>query len=331
MKKEIFTCMVIILTLLCPMFLTAQTAYLCGSQDSIRVLNDEYIIYNNIWGAGAGEQCIDVDGTRFIVAHSTHDSTGVAAYPCIYKGFHYWHSETSNSGMPVRISDLGAIPIEWDIAGTNAGGMWNAAYESWFSTTGNANPANGGELMIWVNYSQATPGGDQVGTVNLEGYTWEVWYADWDWNYVAYRITTKIDYINFDLKPFIDDCVSRGYLNSGWYLDNLEAGFEIWQDGQGLEQVSFSGYVTTGSTTPNPTQPPQTPAPTAPTTNNLGDVNNDGSITIVDALLIAQYYVDLNPSPFDSSRGDTDCDGDIDIIDALLVAQYYVNLIPGFC
>ena len=59
----------------------------------------------------------------------------------------------------------------------------------------------------------------------------------------------------------------------------------------------------------------------------LGDVNNSGNIDIVDALLIAQYYVGLNPSNFYSNVADVNCDGGIDIVDALLIAQLYVGLI----
>lgn len=63
---------------------------------------------------------------------------------------------------------------------------------------------------------------------------------------------------------------------------------------------------------------------------SLGDVNNTGQVDIVDALLIAQYYVGLNPGGFDSGVSDVDCSGNIDIVDALLVAQYYVGLISEF-
>jgi endo-1,4-beta-xylanase len=63
----------------------------------------------------------------------------------------------------------------------------------------------------------------------------------------------------------------------------------------------------------------------------LGDVNDDGDINIVDALLVAQYYVGLNPSGFDVSRADTNCDGSVNIVDALLIAQYYVGLVSEFC
>ena len=58
-----------------------------------------------------------------------------------------------------------------------------------------------------------------------------------------------------------------------------------------------------------------------------GDVNGDGNVTIVDALLIAQDYVDLDPANYDPSVADVNNSGTITISDALLVAQYYVNLI----
>lgn len=58
----------------------------------------------------------------------------------------------------------------------------------------------------------------------------------------------------------------------------------------------------------------------------LGVVNEDGSVTILDALLVAQYFVDIDPPAFTApvSTGDVDIDGNTDIIDALLIVQYYV-------
>jgi len=59
----------------------------------------------------------------------------------------------------------------------------------------------------------------------------------------------------------------------------------------------------------------------------IGDVNNDGNMDIIDALLIAQFYVGLNPLNFNQSMADVNGNGSIDIIDALLVAQIYVGLV----
>jgi hypothetical protein len=62
-----------------------------------------------------------------------------------------------------------------------------------------------------------------------------------------------------------------------------------------------------------------------------GDTDGDGDIDIVDALLVAQYYVELDPEGFIPGNADTNCDGEIGIVDALLIAQYYVELIDAFC
>jgi hypothetical protein len=62
----------------------------------------------------------------------------------------------------------------------------------------------------------------------------------------------------------------------------------------------------------------------------VGDINNDAAIDIVDALLVAQYYVGFQPSPFYESAADVDDNGSIDIVDALMIAQRYVGLIDNF-
>ena len=61
-----------------------------------------------------------------------------------------------------------------------------------------------------------------------------------------------------------------------------------------------------------------------------GDVDGDGTVTIVDALMTAQYSVGLTPAGFIAANADVNCDGSITIVDALIIAQYYVGLITGF-
>jgi len=65
-------------------------------------------------------------------------------------------------------------------------------------------------------------------------------------------------------------------------------------------------------------------------TSLRGDVNNDNTVTIIDALIVAQYSVGLNPNPFNSANADVNCDNNRNIIDALIIAQYYVGLITSF-
>ncbi|MBA7617915.1 hypothetical protein ES703_25233 [subsurface metagenome] len=120
------------------------------------------------------------------------------------------------------------------------------AFEAWFSTTGGIEP-DAAELMIWIDYQGSIgPGGSYIKTVSIGGFSWNVYHASpwgsWD-HYIAYRITTPTDYVSLDLKDFIDDSVLQGWISTSWYLDNMEAGFEIWVDGEGLTSKSFSGLV----------------------------------------------------------------------------------------
>ncbi len=89
--------------------------------------------------------------------------------------------------------------------------------------------------------------------------------------------------------------------------------------------------VPTAIPTLAPTAIPTTVPTTAPTNapGTIGDANGSGTIDIVDALLIAQYYVGLGPAGFVAANADTNCSGTIDIVDALRVAQYYVGLITA--
>ncbi|MBN1696734.1 MAG: dockerin type I repeat-containing protein [Spirochaetales bacterium] len=62
--------------------------------------------------------------------------------------------------------------------------------------------------------------------------------------------------------------------------------------------------------------------------SSRGDANGDGDVTIVDALIIARYYVG-NTDEIDLDQSDVNCDGAVNIVDALRVAQYYVGLLSG--
>jgi hypothetical protein len=57
-----------------------------------------------------------------------------------------------------------------------------------------------------------------------------------------------------------------------------------------------------------------------------GDVNSSGTIDIVDALILAQAYVGLQPANYDPSVADVNANGVVDIVDALIIAKYYVGL-----
>ncbi len=239
------------LFLLC-MNIKGQVQELCDPQ-STSVMDGEYHISNNTWGSGSecGEQClnIDPDATMFEVSLSTHNDPGVCSYPFIFKGCHWGWCTSKDNPFPKKIDEISSAPFSWVISTEGVSGTWNSAFEAWFDSTGSGSNYNG-ELMIWINYGGgATPGGSRVGTVSIGGHSWDVYFAEWWVNYIAYRIKTLTDSVNLDLRVFIQDAINRGYLEQDWYIHNMEAGFEIWRDGQGLKTHSFSASVIEGEYT----------------------------------------------------------------------------------
>ncbi len=246
MRKYCTACLVIILITLS---LNGQVQELCAPA-SIDVMGGEYNVSNNVWGdgEGVGDQCLNVDPdtTFFEVSLSTHDDPGVCSYPFIYKGCHWGWCTSKDNPLPKKISEIASAPMTWVISTEGASGTWNAAYESWFAADSSGSDYNG-EMMIWIDYNGgATPGGSKVGTVNLGGHEWDVYFAEWWVNYIAYRLKSAADSVSLDIRDFIHDAVTRGYLETDWYMHNMEAGFEIWRDGQGLTSHSFSGSVIEG-------------------------------------------------------------------------------------
>jgi hypothetical protein len=63
----------------------------------------------------------------------------------------------------------------------------------------------------------------------------------------------------------------------------------------------------------------------------LGDVNGDGEIDVLDAMLVAQHIVgDVSDDAIVLAAADVNGDGEIDVLDAMLIAQYIVGDIPVF-
>jgi hypothetical protein len=249
MKKEFVICFAL---LLLPFGLTAQQIVQLPNPGSTSVMGGEYNVANNVWGTGAGvgnqTLSVDLNSTYWKVILSTHNSASVASYPFIWKGSHWGNATTKNNPMPKMLKQIGTAPFSWSIDTTGVTGTWDAAFECWIDDVP-ASTNYDGELMIWINYGGgAGPAGGVVATVNIGGYTWDVYfYLMSSWNYIAYKIKTPVTSVSLDLTDFLRDALTRGYLKTSWYLANMEAGFEIWRNGQGLTTKSYSANVTTGS------------------------------------------------------------------------------------
>jgi beta-xylosidase len=107
-----------------------------------------------------------------------------------------------------------------------------------------------------------------------------------------------------------------------WASADAWAGHCVYRDGKfywyvPMSHKTINGFSIGVAVSDSPTGPFQDARGSAIITNNM---TTD----------IAQCYVGISTCPPEQAA-DTNCDGTIDIIDALLVAQYYVGLITEFC
>jgi glycosyl hydrolase family 12 len=224
---------------------------LCGSNQHLivhSVYGTGYQIRDAYW-LGQRPQCIHNSGDRAnfaVVQRPGFDPAGrVVAFPDIFRGC-IWNICSPDARLPIMVSDIGHPTTTWHTR-DNAAGTWNAAYDIWFGkermTRGQA---NGAELMIWLN--------EHGGCCALQRGAPKVWIdgrrfwlSHWrarhsgvSWNYIQFRLvhhTWRFDHL--PLRPFIRRCERLGLIRHWWWMENVEAGFELWNGGQGLATTAF--------------------------------------------------------------------------------------------
>ncbi|MFC1420336.1 GH12 family glycosyl hydrolase domain-containing protein [Streptacidiphilus cavernicola] len=224
----------------------------CAPQGTLPVDNGEYTLQANEWNSSA-QQCITSSGgTAWSVSTANFNlgtSGAPATYPSLYKGCH-WGACTTGSNLPIQISNLGSATSSWSTV-QPASGAYDVAYDLWInSTPTTSGQPDGTEIMIWLNSRGGVqPFGSQTGTSTAAGHNWNVWTGQQtSWKIISYVLQGGgTSFSNLDVKALINDAVSRGSVNPAHYLIDAEAGFEVWQGGQGLGTSSFSFDATAGS------------------------------------------------------------------------------------
>ena len=135
------------------------------------------------------------------------------------------------------------------------------------------------------------------------------------------RITAGIDPArsgNFTLARIRFRCPWEG-------TSPLTLSVSVFADGQGNAQAvaTIDGSITCSTTLP----PTVTGTPTATAEKPLGDVDDDGSVTAVDALLILQFDADLLDHLSNAPSADVNENGVVNSVDAALILQYTANLL----
>lgn len=176
-----------------------------------------YTVYNNIWGSGAGTQCISADsGSSWTVTADHPDTGGVKSYP------------NAKWVVGETIAELDRLTTTYDVTVPNAG-AYNTAYDVWDSDYGN-------EIMLWVNwYGPVGPLGSQVATVDLGGHSWTV-YRGSNGNNNVYSFLRQGNSTQgtIDILPILDWITQQGWMSQSEVIGDVQLGYEITSSAGGL-------------------------------------------------------------------------------------------------
>lgn len=207
----------------------------------------QYLIRNNVIDSVASQTVeYSTDSGDFTVTEHSGASTTLTpvSFPSIFIGHIDGHA-TTDSGLPLRNSTIASIPVTWDWSDADAdvSADFLPLFSLWFTTTVEGSvPGPEKSLEIWLfKPGNHNPSGSVIaGNVVIENTTWTVWR---DGSNIAYAASSEQPSVNFDLKSFIDDAVSRSTISGTDYLQNVIAGFRIWSGGAGLSSSNFSAVV----------------------------------------------------------------------------------------
>lgn len=179
--------------------------------------SDGYILYNNIWGSGAGTQSIWANSSSNWGVTAAHPNTGgIKSYPNAKKIVNKPISSLSSltSGYNVTVPSSGAYNTSYDI--------WDTDYDY--------------EVMLWVNYNGAVgPLGTSQGNVTLGGHTWTVYKGNNGANEVfSFLRTSDSSSGTVNILPILKWIKDT----KGWWgnetIGDVQFGYEITSSSGGL-------------------------------------------------------------------------------------------------
>lgn len=233
----------------------------CGQWDSWS--NGGYNLYNNIWGSGAGPQCIWANSYGNWGVSADHpDTPGVKSYP--------------NSELPdinTRLSDLQSLESSFDCT-VPAAGSYATTYDIWSGRRY--------EIMLWMNKQgavgpwagQYSEGGDPIPDytdVNVGGHTWDAYYNGGVQGRHVISLLRTDDTCSgtVDILAVLNWIQSKGWIGN-ITVEKVQLGFEITSSSGGLDFAMNSYSVTYGT---NSTSAPAAPSGLVATTADATTVD----------------------------------------------------------
>ncbi|MFD7924175.1 hypothetical protein ACFV3R_33850 [Streptomyces sp. NPDC059740] len=190
---------------------------------------DGYTLYNDIWGSGAGTQCIWADsGTHWGVTADHPNTGGIKSYP------------NSKKVVNKPISALSSLTSHYDVT-LPSGGAYDTSYDIWDTDYDY-------EIMLWVNHAGAVgPIGTKQATVSLGGHTWDVYKGDNGANQVfSFLRTSNSTSGSVDVLPILKWLKDTQRWMGDETVGDVQFGFEITSAAGGLDFTANDVSVSAG-------------------------------------------------------------------------------------
>ncbi|WP_419999451.1 glycoside hydrolase family 12 protein [Streptomyces boninensis] len=178
---------------------------------------DGYTLYNNIWGSGAGSQCISAESAADWSVKADHPNTGgIKSYP------------NAKKVVNKPLSELKSLSSKYDVTVPDSG-AYNTSYDIWDTD-------HDYEIMLWTNYTGAVgPIGTPEGKVTLGGHSWDVYKGSNGANEVfSFLRTSDSSAGEVDILPILKWIEEKGWW-SGETIGDVQFGYEITSSAGGLD------------------------------------------------------------------------------------------------
>ncbi len=210
----------------------------CVNEGPSYAVGSGFIVANNVWGSGAGPECVWATKTTLWGFASNHPNTGgVKSYP--------------NIGYSPRqlLSSINTYTSRFDISVPGNVGVWEAAYDLWLRIPGGGNTRI--EIMIWMYTYKAGPISSIVALTKptIGDYTWTVHYGSNGSNATISFVNTSpttgatanVTSGTVDIKAMLDWLIANnntqyGKFDRTWTLDQVQWGWEISSDGGATQE-----------------------------------------------------------------------------------------------
>ncbi|MFF3320562.1 hypothetical protein ACFYV5_34405 [Streptomyces sp. NPDC003035] len=193
-----------------------------------------YTLYNNIWGSGAGSQCVWANsGTNWGVWADHPDTGGIKSYP------------NAKKVVNRKISAMTTLTSSYNVT-VPSSGAYNSSYDIWDTDYDY-------EIMLWVNATGPVGAlGDHQGTATLGGHTWSVYKgkvhnADGTYHDVfSFLRTSDSTAGTVNILPILKWIKDTKKWMGDETIGDVQFGFEITSSSGGKDFVTNSLTVSSG-------------------------------------------------------------------------------------